>query len=73
MTTQEKIEIMMRKSKPILEADTKIKRKVIVEALQKAEQQFPYRVQGDYKTYSEYNQGWTDAVDYIASLLGVEY
>lgn len=62
-----------QKAKPILEADTKIKRKVIVEVLQKAEQQFPYRVQGDYKTYSEYNQGWTDAVDYIARMLGVEY
>ncbi len=51
----------------------KIEIKTVVEVLQQAEQQFPYRVQGDYKTYAEYNQGWTDAVDYIARMLGVDY
>jgi hypothetical protein len=32
---------------------------------------YPYKVQGRRETYSEYNQGWQDALSYIES--GVEF
>ena len=32
-----------------------------------AEDEHPYKVPGLFVTYSEYNQGWSDAVDFIRS------
>lgn len=50
-----------------------IKREEISKVLKDAEKAFPYRVVGKHETYSDFNQGWSYAVDYIASKLRVEY
>lgn len=35
------------------------------QAIKKAENKNPYRVIGQHDTYSEYNQGWQAALDFI--------
>mgnify|MGYP000856606362 CR=1 FL=1 len=37
--------------------------------LTKVDAMHPYKVQGDYDTYSQYNEGWCDAVSEIESRL----
>ena len=44
----------------------------IKDALDKASSMYPYEVEGKPKTYSLYNAGWQDAIDYLSQLLGVD-
>ena len=44
----------------------------IRDALNKASSMYPYEVVGKPETYSQYNAGWQDAVDYLCQLLGVD-
>lgn len=41
-------------------------------ALDKASSMHPYEVEGKPETYSLYNAGWQDAIDYVSQLLGVD-
>ena len=43
----------------------------IRDALNKASSMYPYEVVGKPETYSQYNAGWQDAVDYLSQLLGM--
>ena len=43
-----------------------IKRDDALHIVDVAEDEHPYKVPGLFVTYSEYNQGWSDAVDFIA-------
>ena len=43
----------------------------IKDALNKASSMYPYEVVGEPETYSLYNAGWRDAVDYLSQLLGM--
>ena len=42
----------------------------IRDALDKASKMYPYKVIGNPETYSLYNAGWQDAIDYLSQLLG---
>lgn len=44
----------------------------IIDALDKASSMYPYEIVGKPETYSLYNAGWQDAVDYLSQLLGVD-
>lgn len=44
-----------------------IKRDDALRIVDVAEDEHPYKVPGLFVTYSEYNQGWSDAVDFIRS------
>ena len=44
----------------------------IKDALNKASSMYPYEVEGKPETYSLYNAGWQDAIDYVSQLLGVD-
>ena len=44
----------------------------IRDALNKASSMYPYEVEGKPETYSLYNAGWQDAIDYASQLLGVD-
>ena len=44
----------------------------IKDALNKASSMYPYEVEGKPETYSLYNAGWQDAIDYVLQLLGVD-
>ena len=44
----------------------------IKDALNKAYYMYPYEVIGKPETYSLYNAGWQDAIDYVSQLLGVD-
>lgn len=44
----------------------------IKDALDKVSSMYPYEVVGKPETYSQYNCGWQDAVDYLSQLLGVD-
>lgn len=46
-----------------------IKKDVAIEIVDKTEKVYPYKVPGDYDTYSQYNEGWSDACDYIRGAL----
>ena len=46
-------------------------KKSIRDALDKASSMNPYEVIGKPETYSQYNAGWQDAVDYLSQLLGI--
>lgn len=59
MQTMEYIELTMDKE-------------LIRDALDKATSMYPYEVVGKPETYSLYNAGWQDAVDYLSQLLGVD-
>lgn len=41
----------------------------LVQILKDAEEAHPYKVVGDFDTYSQYNEGWADAIEYINSRL----
>ena len=43
----------------------------IRDAIDKASSMYPYEVIGKPETYSIYNAGWQDAVDYLSQLLGM--
>ena len=43
----------------------------IRDALYKASSMYPYEVIGKPETYSQYNAGWQDAMDYLSQLLGI--
>ena len=38
--------------------------------LDKLEAEHPYKVPGNYDTYSQYNEGWSDAIDRVRGELG---
>lgn len=40
--------------------------------IEEAEKMHPYKVVGNSETYSDYNQGWCDALEYIASRLNID-
>lgn len=44
----------------------------IKDALNKASSMYPYEVVGKPETYSLYNAGWQDAIDYVSQLLWVD-
>lgn len=46
-------------------------KKSIRDALDKASSMYPYEVIGKPETYSQYNCGWQDAIDYLSQLLGI--
>lgn len=46
-------------------------KEAIKEAIDKASSMYPYEVVGKPETYSIYNAGWQDAVDYLSQLLGM--
>lgn len=39
--------------------------------IEEAEALHPYKVYGNAETYSQYNEGWCDALDFIASRLHI--
>lgn len=45
-------------------------KEAIKNALDKASSMYPYEVVGKPETYSLYNAGWQDAIDYVSQLLG---
>ena len=47
-------------------------KEAIKDALDKASSMYPYEVVGKPETYSLYNAGWQDAIDYVLQLLGVD-
>ena len=49
-----------------------IEKEAIKIALDKASSMYPYEVVGKPETYSQYNAGWQDAVDYLSQLLVVD-
>lgn len=50
--------------------DSRVK-KSIRDALYKASSMYPYEVINKPETYSQYNCGWQDAIDYLSQLLGI--
>ena len=44
----------------------------IIDALDKASSMYPYEVVGNPETYSLYNAGWQDALDYVLQLIGAD-
>lgn len=46
-------------------------KEAIKDALNQACSIYPYEVEGKPETYSIYNAGWCDAIDYVSQLLGV--
>lgn len=55
----------------LFKMDSRVK-KSIRDALDKASSMYPYEVIGNTETYSQYNCGWQDAIDYLSQLLGVD-
>ena len=47
-------------------------KKLIRDALDNVSLMYPYEVAGKPETYSQYNAGWQDAIDYLSQLLGVD-
>ena len=47
-------------------------KEAIKDALDKASLMYPYEVVGNPETYSQYNAGWQDAVDYLSQLLCID-
>lgn len=45
-------------------------KEVIKDALNQASNMYPYEVIGEPDTYSLYNAGWQDAIDYVSQLSG---
>ena len=41
-------------------------------ALNQASNMYPYEVVGKPETYSLYNAGWQDALDYVLQLIGAD-
>ena len=47
-------------------------KEAIRDAINKASSMYPYEVVGKPETYSLYNAGWQDAIDYLSQLLEVD-
>ena len=47
-------------------------KEAIKDALNKASSMYLYEVVGEPETYSLYNAGWQDAIDYLSQLLRVD-
>lgn len=47
-------------------------KKSIIDAINKASSMYPYEVVGKPETYSLYNAGWHDALDYVLQLIGAD-
>ena len=47
-------------------------KEAIRDAINKASSMYPYEVEGKPETYSLYNAGWQDAIDYLSQLLEVD-
>ena len=47
-------------------------KEAIKDALNKASAMYPYEVVGNPETYSLYNAGWQDALDYVLQLIGAD-
>ena len=47
-------------------------KEAIKDALNQASNMYPYEVEEKPETYSLYNAGWQDAIDYLSQLLGVD-
>ena len=47
-------------------------KEAIRDAINKASSMYPYEVVGKPETYSLYNAGWQDAIDYVSQLLSVD-
>ena len=47
-------------------------KEAIKDALNKASSMYPYEVERKPETYSLYNAGWQDAIDYVSQLIGVD-
>ena len=43
--------------------DDMISRQAAIDALDKVAEMFPYRIPGKTKTYRQYNEAWSDAID----------
>ena len=43
--------------------DDTISRAAAIDALDKVAEMFPYRIPGKAKTYRQYNEAWSDAID----------
>ena len=50
--------------------DSRVKES-IRDALNKASSMYKYEVIGKPETYSQYNAGWQDDIDYLSQLLGI--
>ncbi len=42
-----------------------IEKEWVLEAVKHTDDMYPYKVPGEYDTYGQYNEGWSDACDYI--------
>lgn len=42
-----------------------IEKESVLEAVKHTDDMYPYKVPGEYDTYGQYNEGWSDACDYI--------
>lgn len=47
-------------------------KEAIRDALDKVSSMYPYEVIGNSETYSLYNAGWQDAIDYLSQLLDID-
>ena len=47
-------------------------KEAIKDALNQASNMYPYEVVGKPETYSQYNCGRQDAIDYLSQLLGID-
>ena len=47
-------------------------KEAIRDALDKASSMYPYEIVGKPETYSLYNCGWQDALDYVLQLIGAD-
>lgn len=53
--------------------ETAIKKDTVKKVIEQIENEHPYKILGEYDTYSDYHQGWSDACDRIlCSLLDKE-
>lgn len=42
-----------------------IEKEWVLEAVKHTDDMYPYKVPGEYETYGQYNEGWSDACDQI--------
>jgi muconolactone delta-isomerase len=50
---------------------TQEQKEIIYELLERVARRHPYKVVGRPETYSDYNQGWTDALDTLLTIIGM--
>ena len=59
-------------SQPSFRRRIKMDKEAIKDALNQASNMYPYEVEEKPETYSLYNAGWQDTIDYVSQLLGVD-